>query len=319
MSQAAFATPIDIVSPEPLSLVGPWRRPVNLLIAQTYDEHASIHDDATASKLGFKGGTIEGPTHFSQFIPLLHHIWGDAWLDCGSISANYRSPAYEGEEVQARVQLATPVSAKIEACKRDGTVVLTGTAGVGQVAGDSAVALKRAAARPNADARILADVSVGMRSARRRVSLPFGQRMGDLYPFSLEEKLRVITEPSPWYLQGASTPWERPIMPLEMISVLCQHIAAEDPFPVANPVVGLFADQEVRVLSGPLHPDTVYDVEREVIALSATPKTESMWIRSRLFLNGEVAPVAEMDLNQAFLKASSQLYAAEDQAAAQRV
>lgn len=309
MSLSPFSAKIEVVSTEPLVVAGPWRRPVNLLVAQTYDSHASIHDDATAGKLGFKGGTIEGPTHFSQFAPLFHHVWGSAWFERGTISANYRSPAYEGDEIQVRLSLKTPVAASIEAVKRDGTVVLSGTASVGPLDGDSAVSAKRAAARPNVDARILAGTTVGMRSVRRPVSLPFGQRMGDLYPFSLDDKLRVITEPSPWYLPGTMSTWGRPVMPVEMISVLCQHIAADDPFPVANPVVGLFADQEIRLLGGPLFPEVSYDIEREVIAVSATPKTESMWIRSRLFIPGVASPVAEMDLNQAFLKASSSLYA----------
>jgi len=303
---AAFATAITPDGRAPGALAGPWRKPVNLLKAQTYDAHASIHDDATAQKLGFRGGTIEGPTHFSQFAPLFHHLWGQAWFEKGVISANYRSPAYEGEEIQARVSLTDPVTATIEAIKRDGTVVLTGTACVGEATGQTAVSSKRAAARPNADARILAGVRVGMCSSRRSVSLPFGRRMGDLYPFSLDEKLRVITEPSRWYHPGTASPWGKPVMPAEMISVLCQHIAAEDPFPVANPVVGLFADQEVRVLSGPLVPDCAYDVEREIIALTETPKTESMWLRSRVYLGDRL--VAEMTLDQAFLKASSPLY-----------
>jgi hypothetical protein len=309
MSSADFETRVEVLASDPLAIAGPWRRPVNLLVAQTYDSHASIHDDATAGKLGFKGGTIEGPTHFSQFAPLFHHVWGNAWFECGVISANYRSPAYEGEEVLVRLTLTAPRAATIEALKRDGTVVLSGTACVGPVTADSAVSKKRAAARPNEDARILAGVRIGARSERRTISLPFAQRMGDLYPFSLEEKLRVITEPSAWYARAARSPWGPAVMPVEMISVLCQHIAAEDPFPVSNPVVGLFADQEIRLIDGPLFPDTNYEIEREVIALSATPKTESMWIRSRLFLPGGGAPVAEMDLNQAFLKASSPLYA----------
>src|SRR4051812_29300171 len=67
MREAAFTTEI-LESGE--VLVGPWRSPKQLLHAQVYDSHASIHDDATAQKLGFQGGTIEGPTHFSQFAPL---------------------------------------------------------------------------------------------------------------------------------------------------------------------------------------------------------------------------------------------------------
>src|SRR6478672_6225774 len=82
-------------------LTGPWRQPKQMLNAQTYDAHASIHDDATAQKLGFKGGTIEGPTHFSQFAPLGERLWGRAWLETGCLSAHYRAVCYEGEEVQA--------------------------------------------------------------------------------------------------------------------------------------------------------------------------------------------------------------------------
>ena len=68
MTEAAFRT--EIVERGNL-LVGPWRSPKQMLHAQVYDSHASIHDDATAQKLGFQGGTIEGPTHFSQFAPLV--------------------------------------------------------------------------------------------------------------------------------------------------------------------------------------------------------------------------------------------------------
>ena len=66
MTAAAFTT--EILERDNL-LVGPWRSPKQMLHAQVYDSHASIHDDATAQKLGFQGGTIEGPTHFSQFAP----------------------------------------------------------------------------------------------------------------------------------------------------------------------------------------------------------------------------------------------------------
>jgi len=62
MALKPFDTAIEETSG---ALVGPWRRPHPMLNAQVYDSHASIHDDAIAQKLGFQGGTIEGPTHFS--------------------------------------------------------------------------------------------------------------------------------------------------------------------------------------------------------------------------------------------------------------
>src|SRR6267154_5961465 len=117
------------------SLAGPWRRPHQMLHAQIYDSHASIHDDATAQKLGFQGGTIEGPTHFSQFAPLCERVWGKAWFETGCLSAHYRNPAFEGEEVQASIEKAKP-GQKIGAIgmtKRNGTEILRGTA---SVAGD---------------------------------------------------------------------------------------------------------------------------------------------------------------------------------------
>src|SRR5690242_13405415 len=92
MTEAAFTTEL---SESGNLLVRPWRRPRQMLHAQTYDSHASIHDDATAQKLGFQGGTIEGPTHFSQFAPLGERIWGREWFETGCLSAHYRNPVFE--------------------------------------------------------------------------------------------------------------------------------------------------------------------------------------------------------------------------------
>lgn len=50
------ANPFDIEITE--ALIGPWRQPRQMLHAQVYDAHVSIHDDATARKLGFKGSCM---------------------------------------------------------------------------------------------------------------------------------------------------------------------------------------------------------------------------------------------------------------------
>jgi len=89
MGSKAFETAITDTAD---ALAGPWRQPHQMLNTQVYDSHASIHDDATAQKLGFQGGTIEGPTHFSQFAPLCERLWGKAWFETGCISAHYRNP-----------------------------------------------------------------------------------------------------------------------------------------------------------------------------------------------------------------------------------
>ena len=85
MVAKAFDTPI-IDDGE--ALIGPWGGPQQMLAAQVYDGHVSIHDNAMAQKVGFKAATIEGPTHFSQFDPLCERLWGDAWFETGCISAH---------------------------------------------------------------------------------------------------------------------------------------------------------------------------------------------------------------------------------------
>lgn len=293
------------------SLTGPWCRPHQMLHAQTYDSHASIHDDATAQKLGFQGGTIEGPTHFSQFAPLCERLWGKTWFETGCISAHYRNPSFEGEEVQAILAKPEPgqKQSAIQMVKRDGTEVLRGTASVG---GGPPTALDQRLTelKPLADPVILRDVKVGMKTARQRVRMDVDQNMGDLYPFSLADKLKVITEPSPWYRAGAENPWGRPVIPMEMLSVLFQYRSKEDRLPMRGPAVGLFADQEIRLARGPLFAGEDYQTEREVVAMSGSRRTESLWVRTTVFASGDM-PVASMLLNLASLKDSYALYAQE--------
>ena len=114
---------------------------------------------------------------------------------------------------------------------------------------------------------ILAEVKVGMRSTRTPVRMDFEQHMGALYPFSLAQKLARITEPSTFY-GGGDHGWRRPLVPMEMISVLMQYSARENSFKTRGPAVGLFADQEIRLLQGPVLAGEPYDIEREVVALS---------------------------------------------------
>jgi len=205
MTSKAFATVITETSD---SLAGPLRRPHQMLNAQVYDSHASIHDDATAQKLGFQGGTIEGPTHFSQFAPLCLSLWGNAWFETGCISAHYRNPSFDGEEVQALLAKPEPGErqCKIQMVKRDGTEVLRGTASVGHDASLTALDQRLTELKPLADPVILRDVKVGMKTKRQTVRMDFDQNMGELYPFSLEDKLKVITEPSSYYRKDAVSP-----------------------------------------------------------------------------------------------------------------
>ncbi|MBR0849200.1 hypothetical protein JQ543_15720 [Bradyrhizobium diazoefficiens] len=312
MAANAFDTEITETAE---ALTGPWRKPRQMLQAQTYDAHASIHDDATAQKLGFKGGTIEGPTHFSQFAPLGARLWGQAWFESGCLSAHYRSVCYESEEVQAILSKPSPGArqCQIQMVKRDGTEVLRGTASVGDVQVATALEARLGELKPLADPVILRDVKLGRFGRRQAIRMAFDQNMGDLYPFSLRQKLAVITENSPYYSgagNASSNPWGRPIIPMEMLSVLFQYRSKDDPLPARGPAVGLFADQEIRLVKGPLFVDEAYEVEREVVALSGSRRTESVWMKSRVFDKAGTM-VATMLLNMATMKDSYAPYEAE--------
>jgi len=311
--------PFDRPFEEAPVLCGPFRKPRQMLAEQVYDGHRSIHDDTMAADLGLRAGPIEGPTHFSQFDPLLFHLFGPAWFETGCISAHYQNMVVEGEEVRAFVQLPAPGSTftRLWAEKRDGTPVLTGSASVGDASGHggqaSEIAQRLGKLRPAAQLVILRDLQVGQQGAGNpeRVRMALDTHMGEHYPFTLADKLRVITEPCEWYTpQGAaSSPWGRAIIPFEMISVLLGSSSAQAGFRSRGPAVGLFAGQQIRLMRGPLFVDHPYELEREIIALSESARTESNWVRTRVYDGDNRVLVAEMILNSAVLKAS---YAAYD-------
>ena len=111
------------------------------------------------------------------------------------------------------------------------------------------------------------------------------------------------------YLFGTDRWQPRAIIPFEMLSVLFQYRSREDRLPIKGPAVGLFADQEIRLLDGPLFVGESYELEREVVALSGSRRTESLWVRSSVFAPPTGRPVATMLLNLASIKDSLPGYA----------
>lgn len=296
----------------PLSIAGPLRQPRQMLGDQEYGGHASIHDDSMAEKLGFRAGPIEGPTHFSLFPPLMEKIWGKAWYEQGCISSHYLNMVVEGESVRAFAEIPADGAkmTRVWAEKADGTPVLEASASLGPDAGPTLLEKRMAALRPPGKLLILEDLKVGMTGAKdERVRMDPDQHMGALYPFSLNQKLAAITETSPWYSDASASPWGRAIIPLEMISVLAEYSSRQAEFPVKGPAVGLFADQEIRLIDGPLFVGEEYVLRREIAALAESKRTESYWVRTRIFDSKGEKQVAEMLLNHATLKHSYAGYA----------
>lgn len=291
------------------ALVGPPRRPRQMLHDQEYDGHASVHDGSVAEDLGLSGAPIEGPTHFSQFDPLGFEMWGRRWFETGCLSAHFRRMVVEGEEVVASLEPTTVGSARIDAATADGDPVLTGTASIDPLATsalDERLASVRAA--DPGELFIVDQLEIGQRSGPVTVSVDMETPNGSLYPFSLREKLAAITEPCAWYESNAS-PWGRPILPIEMISVLSNKVGHG--FAVRGPAVGLFVDLEIRLLDGPLFVGEEYVLEREVVGLGQSRRVESCWLRTTITSAATGIAVASVLLHSGTFKASYAGYPAD--------
>src|SRR5690348_13368579 len=129
-------------------IAGPVRMPRN----PSGHVQGSIHDDAAATALGFRGGTVAGSIHMDQFPPLLLEAFGPSWFETGCLSLYFRYATTDGEPVQAFLE--RPRGGGADACAPDvgqdtqvrawmttpeGDLVGEGTASVGRPAAPSAL------------------------------------------------------------------------------------------------------------------------------------------------------------------------------------
>lgn len=278
-------------------LVGPYRAPRNLAQVQK----GSIHDDATASKLGFRGGTVAGSIHMEQFPPILLRAFGQRWFETGSLSCYFRNATLDGERVRTLAQAPTTTSdAQINVWmeRDDGLQVLEGTASVGDPSEPSLLRQKLAEPREPGEMRILSRVSVGQELP------PVTSRVDRDDAREIADRLRVITEPLDWYTD--SSPWGGPIL---NPGLLVHALVAAQTGIRSGPAVGLYGAIEVRHHNGPAFHDRDYVVDGKVLALGVTPKTEYVWFETMLRDRGGAPPVASMLMMLRFMKASSPLWA----------
>lgn len=287
-------------------ITGPVRRPRNLAAHIV----GSIHDDETATALGFRGGTVAGSVHLDQFPPLLIQAFGQPWFETGSLSLYFRHATTDGEAIQAFVErppagahdpqvrawMTTPREDSDEADASE--LVAEGTAAVGNPQAASALQARDLRPADPADLKILK-------------ALKAGDVLGDLRAVVNSERQRSIishgamTEPIDWY-SGAS-PWGGPIAsPSGVVGLLYTHLLAETNEAMGEHV-GLFGAIEIRFRAGPVFLDRDYRVTGEVAAVSQTPRTEVLWFDSRA-LDDRDEPVVEMRMMLRQMKQSSPLY-----------
>jgi hypothetical protein len=278
-------------------IVGPLRRSVN----QAQGVRDSIHNDAVATKLGFRGGTVAGSIHLELFPPLLLEAFGPRWFDRGTLSMNFRNATTDREAVRAKVVQPAleaknaQVAASVE--REDGMLVAEGTASVGEPDEASALLQLDVSRYKTSDLRILADVASGDVIDEVEVAMPAEVQSA---------RVDVITEPLEWYHEAS--PWGGPVAsPATIVHFLYAH-PARVIGRNAGKAVGLLGAIEVRHVNGPLVLDETYRVGGEIVAVGESPKTEYVWFESHAdSLDG--TRVAEMRMQLRWMKASSPLYA----------
>ena len=281
---------------------GTWRTPRNL----SADAAGSIHDDATAAGLGFRGGTVAGNIHMDLLPPLLTSVFGETWFETGSMSLYFQRATTDAEPVQAWVDRPVDAARQV-ACgivTEDGGSAAEGTASVG--VGGEPTALEARDLRP-VDAstlRILRDVEPGEH-------LPGGPVVVDGPGQRHRLANGLVSEPMDVY--DGSSPWGPPVAsPLTVVDLL--YLAPLRTIrPRVGEVVGLFGAIEIRFHGSPVLLDQQYEVDGTVVAVSETPKTEVLWYDARA-VDEHGALVATLRLMNRFLKASSPRYEQADPA-----
>jgi hypothetical protein len=280
-------------------LTGPQRVPRN---SAKHLGAGSIHDDATAQKLGFRGGTVAGSLHMEQFPPLLVEAFGERWLEQGGLSLYFKYATTDGEPVLASVRRPPEGSngdGRTDVWMDDasGNRVCDGTACVGAPDPDSAVRQRIAAMPEPEDIRILAGVTAG--------------HVGETVPTritqeALDRRLSVITEPLPAYTDAGLYGHKiaTPALQVQVLRPAEARVLPRD----ASFGVGLFGAIELQLLQGPVFVEYDYEASARVLAVGETPKTEYLYYEAILHDPDKGVDVLSMIMMLRFMKASSKLW-----------
>lgn len=279
-------------------LSGPVRRPGNA----SRDAAGSIHDDETAQKLGFRGGTVAASIHLEQFPPLMIEIFGLEWMKRGGLSLYFLTPTLDGEPVQAFARRTADTAdglprADVWMLDAAGAKVCEGSATLGGPDAASALRVRLAEARAPGALRLLQESRVGDAVEAIPARISAGQA---------DERLERITEPMACYRDAAEF-GGRAAAPVVAVDAMR---AVEVPlFRPKSDYVGMFGAIELQMIEGPVLIEHDYLVDGRVLALSESPKTEAVWYESVLCDAKSGARVAQMIMLSRLLKASSPLWA----------
>ncbi|HEY1447842.1 MAG TPA: hypothetical protein VGF33_04855 [Caulobacteraceae bacterium] len=271
-------------------IVGELRQGRNTAAAQK----GSIHDDATAAKLGFRGGTVAGSLHMDQFVPLLLQLYGEDWRRHGNVSLYFRQATVDGEPVRARAR-AEDGHARLWMENERGDLISEGTASAGG---------------PDLETELTRRLAGQERAAPGSLRILAGAKVGDevtevtarLAGEAVSRRLETIPE----------TIAEYTAQPAHLPPSLAVHLYREAQtrlFKLAGRAVGLFGAIELQSLAGPLLADTDYQCRARILTLSESPKTENIWYQAWATDPATGEDVGWMIMYLRFMKASSPLWA----------
>ncbi|MEM9623174.1 MAG: hypothetical protein AAF993_16100 [Pseudomonadota bacterium] len=259
----------------------------------------SIHDDATAAKLGFRGGTVAGDVHMNQFPPVLLKVFGNAWFERGNLSLAFKNATVDQERVQV---FAEPLQAgkqqvKVWMEREDGLLVCTGTAALGEH-GQSALRSKDLRPCEPGELRILHRLHAGLSLGEYDVvASPDNQ----FHRYDTG----VISDPLPWYREGS--PWGGEVAaPCTILEYLWAY-PMRGMQPYVGESVGLFGAIEIGFTHGPFVMHEHYHLRSEVLCVGQSPQTEYVWYETQAF-NAVGELVATLLMQSRVMKASSPAY-----------
>lgn len=266
------------------AITGEWRRPVNTAAHQK----GGIHDDDTATDLGFRGGTVAGAIHMEQFPPLLLEMFGADFWQTGTLSMYFRSATVDREPVRClttepkRVGNIRRTNVWME--KEDGTIVASGTASCGGHDEKSELRRKLESIRPISELRILKNLKVGARCEDQRCFVENS---------FLDAQLGVITEPLSCY--KTSNEFSGRVLPVTQVVRAFDAPEVALITEVEPPFVGLYGAIEIEFINGPVLAETEYKGSGEIVGLSDSPQTEILWRDSILMTDKPIARMLKMD------------------------
>ena len=287
--------PFRAIEQEGGLVAGPMRWPRNL----QQDRKGMVYEDATARKLGLRGGTVGAPRLMEQFPPLLTHLFGADWWRRGNLSLYFRYAATDREGVQC-FAVAPQGSLSGDAARAEvwidhenGHRVADGTAAVGSPDLGSALRRRLQHVPEPRDLRILEHMQVG----RELTELPTRVTSSEL-----RERLEAIVEPVAAY--DGNDKWSVPVLPPGLVVDGLIKASTAMLAPHHNYGVGIYGAFELQFYDGPMFPDTDYRTRCRLLAVSETPKTEYFWVESIASDAKRGNDVAGMLMMMRYMKAS---------------